>query len=95
MVVSSDGGGLVSGPATPKQVAELLGVGRAKVCQWINSGRLRAIDLSGESSKLPRFRILPGQLAEFLSASEVHPPQAKARKKPSKTVEPRQIKEFV
>lgn len=48
----------------PKEVADRYHVHRRKVWQWINDGRLFAIDVAKGKGR-PTWRIPPGALSEF------------------------------
>ena len=58
---------------TPPQVAARLGVGVAKVIEWILDGELVAINLARRGCTRPRYSISPQSLAEFELARRVTP----------------------
>jgi len=51
---------------TITEIAELLGVGKTRVRQWIEAGELAVVNVStNRSSKRPQFRITPSSLERF------------------------------
>ncbi len=58
----------------PSEVADLLGIDRSKVVQFIKRGELRAIDISLTRSTRPRWRISRNDLESFLARRATSPP---------------------
>lgn len=65
---------------TPPQIAARLGVNAHKILAWINSGRLRALNISTGHER-PRYRIHAADLEVFLSSLAVHPSPAPPRRR--------------
>lgn len=56
---------------TPPEIAARFRVKPETVIGWIRSGELRAIDVSRQGSRRPRFRIDPGDLIAFANRRAV------------------------
>ena len=65
---------------TPPAVAKRLGVDPHRVIAWIRQGKLRAVNL-GDGPLRPRYRIDPGDLADFLAGRAVVPPAKAATRR--------------
>jgi excisionase family DNA binding protein len=71
---------------TPPAIARRLGVSRDTVLGWIASGELRALNVAPRSSRRPRWRIAPEDLAAFeLARAANAPPPATPRRRRAKT----------
>lgn len=70
---------------TPPQVAKRLGIEASKVRAWIESKRLRAVNIAENDGigRRPRWRVRLSDLEEFLAAREAAPakPVDRRRKK--------------
>jgi len=64
-----------------RDVAERLRVPEGRVLSWIQSGRLRALDVSEGSGRRHRWRILPEALAEFEAARTAIPAPKTGRRR--------------
>lgn len=62
---------------TTDQVAEILNVRRLKVCQLIEAGRLRGIDISNGDGKKPRWRIPSDSVEAFMGGEDQPKPEKK------------------
>lgn len=51
---------------TRTQIAKKLGVSITTVTEWIDSAQLKAVNVSGDLSEHPRWRVSEMNLAEFL-----------------------------
>lgn len=51
---------------TTRQIADQLSVEIGRVCDWINQGELRAVNVVRRVSMKPRWRVAPEALEEFL-----------------------------
>ena len=70
---------------TAAAVAELLGVRQGKVLAWIQSGELRAADLSEKpGTGRARWKISKADLDDFLRGRQPSPPKATRRKRKTK-----------
>ncbi|MDC0273662.1 helix-turn-helix domain-containing protein [Planctomycetaceae bacterium] len=89
---------MIESPSTPQEVAKILGVNRAKIASFISSGQLKAVDISLPGATLPRYRILPEYLEEFLESRTTtasQPPPKKQTRKKSARPEILDIPEFI
>ncbi len=73
---------------TPPQIAARLAVSAGKVLAWIDSGKLRAINLG--SGARPRWHVLPEDLAAFLEGRAATPAPVKGKRRKAKS-EPKVI----
>ncbi len=72
---------------TPPELARMLGIAPDKVLSWIRAGELRAVDLSENRGKRPRWRISRESLDEFLKRrAATPPPKPRRRRKPDANV---------
>jgi hypothetical protein len=71
---------------TPPQVAARLRVNVHKVLTWINSGRLRALNISTGHER-PRYRIAECDLLVFLDSLAVNPAPAQTRRRRQKDMD--------
>lgn len=73
---------------TPPQIAARLRVKPHKVLVWINSGRLRALNISAGAER-PRYRVHEADLEVFLDSLAVNKPpiQTRRRRQPMDVVE--------
>ena len=68
---------------TPEQIAESLAVCSKTVIAWIQTGQLRAVNVSlNGGSKRPRYRVLPSDLDVFLAVRSTR--QEPAKRSPRK-----------
>ena len=74
---------------TPPEIAERYRISPDKVRQWIESGQLRAVDVSVKpGTGRPRWRIHPADLIAFESSRTATPPvKPQRRRKPANVVE--------
>ena len=63
---------------TPPAIAKLLGVDVHRVLAWIRKGELLASNV-GDGAKRPRWRVMPGDLADFLRRRRATPAAKAAR----------------
>lgn len=70
---------------TPPQLACQYGVSREKIIAWIESGELRAINLSTRPSDQPRWAIDLDDLAEFERRRQAVPPTPKPQRQKRRT----------
>jgi len=74
------------------EVAEALNVSVRTVDEWINSGELRAVNVSrNRNSRKPRRRIREADLDAFLAGREVNNANGPARRRQK----PKNIKQYV
>lgn len=67
---------------TVAAVAMQLGVAEDQVLSWIHRAELRAIDVSKNRSRRPRWRIKPEDLESFLATRyQTEKPQAKPKRR--------------
>ena len=59
---------LIEAPATPPEIAKLMGVKSDTVRAWISAGHLEAINLADPGSSRPRWRVMPEALDAFLQS---------------------------
>ncbi|WP_391483993.1 helix-turn-helix domain-containing protein [Aeoliella mucimassa] len=73
----------------PPQIAEMLGVGVAKVHGWIESGELTAINVATTSGGRPRWAIEPDEFERFKRSrsSTSTPKPAKRYRQPAGVIE--------
>jgi hypothetical protein len=78
----------VSTALTPSQYAQRLGVRVPQILGWINSGQLRAIDVSSKPGSARRaWRISLGAIIEFEAQREAKPPAKSVPRKRKKQAE--------
>lgn len=67
---------------TPPEVAEILGVNADKIRQFIQTGQLKAVNmtLTGRGQR-PRYRILPDDLRAFIDARSTKAPAPKPQRR--------------
>lgn len=71
------------------EIAEMLGVGQAKVLGWIRTDQLTATDVSSNRNERPRWRISKSALESFLarrSTSRQPEPSKRRRKRLDKEI---------
>jgi hypothetical protein len=56
----------------PQDIARALGIGHAKVLLWIQTGELKAINVSTKPTNRPRYKIRQEDYAAFLAGRETH-----------------------
>jgi excisionase family DNA binding protein len=66
---------------SPGDVARQLGVRDAKIYAWIESGELRASNVAACPGGLPRYKVSPTALEEFLTARQVVPALVPVRRR--------------
>lgn len=59
---------------TLQQVAAHFGVNAKQVTQWIRDGKLRAMDISRDGSKVPRYRFSAEAIEELKQALQARTP---------------------
>jgi excisionase family DNA binding protein len=59
---------------TTRQIADQLAVEIGRVCDWINQGELRAVNVVRRVSMKPRWRVSPEALEEFLRRRQSREP---------------------
>jgi len=59
---------------TTRQIADQLSVEIGRVCDWINQGELRAVNVVRRVSMKPRWRVSPEALEEFLRRRQSREP---------------------
>lgn len=70
---------------TPAEVAKDWGISVRTVFDWINSGRLRAVNVSrNPRSRRPRYRIDPADLQDFERTREVGTPKPAPQRRRNK-----------
>ena len=72
------------------RVAHELAVKHSQVVRWIKDGDLVAYNLAADSSGVPRWKILPQDLDDFLAARRAQPapaPRRRKRREATSTVE--------
>ena len=67
---------------SPPQVAELLGVGVAKIHYWITAGELLAVNLASDAGKRPRWGVSIDSIADFQGRRASMLPSKTAPRKP-------------
>jgi excisionase family DNA binding protein len=70
------------------QIAERLCVNRDKVLIWIKNGQLAAVDVSRAGGTLPRWRVLPEALDDFMKSRSSSPVIHHAKPRPTKVKRP-------
>jgi excisionase family DNA binding protein len=71
-------------------LARQLGVSQSKIVAWIRSGELTAHNLAADPTGVPRWRILPADLADFLAGRRAQPapaPRSRRRRAATSQVE--------
>ena len=76
---------------SPPQVAEMLGVGLAKIHYWILSGELDAVNLASDPGKRPRWGITLESIERFKERRAAVLPSKTTARKPRRPFQTRKF----